>query len=67
MAKKTEVDRPQFEVIYNITLDLGVTIIADSLEDAIERGRQLGVCDLIDLGTHTYNDGTVEVSGVWKR
>lgn len=53
-------------VNYKITLDVGEYIVADTLEKALEVAKQKTVTDVIDLSCLEYNDGEIEVTGIYK-
>lgn len=61
MAKAT---KQTYTLMVKINLDLGVKISADSLENAIAQGRELGVEDVINFD-HDYNDGSIKLSGAY--
>lgn len=66
MSKATKVKT--FSVSFKMTGDFSIDIKADSLEDAIAKGRALGVGKALDqLGTGGWNDFDGDVSSVWER
>jgi hypothetical protein len=56
-----------FEVYFKIKLDVGKTIAANSFEEAITAAKALTVTDVVDLDGLEYNDGEIEVSGIYVR
>lgn len=58
--------KKQFEVGVNITLQLGVTVAAETLEEALEIGRAFTVTDLISLKGHVENNSDIELCSAYK-
>jgi hypothetical protein len=54
------------EVYFKIILDVGKTIPSASLEDALEAARAMKPTDIVDLDNLSYNDGDIEVTGVYE-
>lgn len=48
-----------------LKLDLGVDLGRLTLEEAIIKARELSVTDVVDLSGVDYNDGSIEVTGVY--
>ena len=63
MNKKTNKTR---EVYFKITLDVGKIIPSSSLEDALEIARGMKPTDVVDLDNLSYDDGGIEVTGVYE-
>lgn len=61
MGKKLK----EYFVSVKVLVDTTVTVRAESFEDALIKGRELDVKDVVEFDTD-YNDGSIEVSGVYK-
>lgn len=60
MSKKNKT----FMVYAKVRVDTGLPITAESMEDALEKARQLKIDSFVDIhGEH--NDSEVEITGVW--
>lgn len=56
-----------FIVSVAFSVDLGVSVSADSLEQALEKARALKVVDILDLDGLEYNDSSeIKVSGLFE-
>ena len=54
-----------FTVYAKVTIECGITIKAESFEDALERSKELKEADFVDV-FQDYNDGSLEITGVFK-
>ena len=61
MSKKLN----NYTVMVDIKLSTDVEIKADSFEQAIEEAKKLAVTDIVEFEGN-FNDGEVEVMGVYK-
>lgn len=54
-----------FNVMAKLQLECGIDVKAESLEDAIDKARQLKELDFVDM-KGDFNDGSIKVFGVWE-
>ena len=53
-----------FIIAVKVILDTTVEIKAESLEEALKQGRELGLRDVVEFDGD-FNDGSIEVTGVF--
>jgi hypothetical protein len=63
MSKKPE--KKSVHVSFRVTLELGMDMGASTLEEALTKARAMKPTDLLDLSDLEYNDGSIEVSGLF--
>lgn len=56
---------PHFQATVKLTIELSVDMKSKTLEEALIEARSLKVTDVVDLGEHGYNDGDINVIGVF--
>ena len=54
-----------FTIYADITINCGIDIKAESIEDAIEKSRKLDVTDFVEI-FGDYNDGSITIQGVFE-
>ncbi len=64
MSKKPD-SKKQATVHFRIMLDVGMNFGAMTLEDALAKAKTMDVTDVVDLTDLDYNDGSIEVSGLF--
>jgi len=55
----------EYNLQFQIDVLTSITIKAESLEDAVERSKELGVTDIIDI-TGDHLDSSLKLTGVYE-
>lgn len=63
MAKK--LDKKSVLAHFHLVLDVGVSMGSLSLEDALAKAKATKIEDIVDLSALDFNDGEIEVTGVF--
>lgn len=53
-----------YHIMFNINLDTDVEISAASLEEALQKGKQIKLTEVVSFDGN-YNDGEIKVTGVF--
>jgi hypothetical protein len=54
-----------FNVMAKLNLECGIDIKAESLEEAVEKARDLTESDFVEI-LGNYNDGSIEIFGLFE-
>lgn len=64
MATKKAVGR-SYSVSFRINLEVGVTITAPTMEEALTQAKAMKVDDLLDFDGLEQNDSAIELVSIW--
>lgn len=64
MATKKAIGR-SYEISLRINVEVGVTVAAESLEDALVQAKNFKVSDVIDFNGNSHNDSDIAVTAVF--